>query len=145
MKKLMIVVLVIIVMLAGVILYKSGLKYTEKTDELKTSVSNTVETAKDEIEKIIENFDITASDKSDISFPTEAGDKIAQALEGLEELGFSTDQILAKAEEIYEKYGEQYVEHLEEEFTQMATEAAEASVKRFMESVKETIDQVIPF
>lgn len=77
---------------------------------------NTKEGIKETLSEIEEKCDTSISD--------ETKDKIAESVTELEELGLSTDVVASKAEELYDKYGSDMTDHLEELFVEAAKDAA---------------------
>lgn len=82
-------------------------------------------------------------DKFQTSISEETKDEITNTVIKLENMGFSSDTIISKAGGLYEKYGTDFVNHLEEAFTEAAVEAAEDAAKGVIQSVKDTVKETI--
>jgi len=66
-------------------------------------------------------------------------EKIATSLSELENLGFSSEFVVSKTEELYDRYGSEFVDHMEEAFVDAAKEAASNAAQNVWDNTKETI------
>lgn len=65
--------------------------------------------------------------------------KIASSVEELENLGFSTDVIVDRTGELYEKYGKEFVDHIEEAFVGVAKDTAKNKAEELWTDFKEIL------
>lgn len=75
--------------------------------------------------------------------PENVREGIADSLTKLENMGFSTEIIVEKTEGLYEKYGAQFVDHMEEAFVEAAKDAAENTAQNVWDSTKKAVSSAI--
>lgn len=95
--------------------------------------------SKDGVERVLDE----AKDKFGVEITASQKEGIAEAVEKLEGMGFSTEVLIDKAEETYQKYGEKFTDHLEEAFVEAAKEAAGESAKKMWDGVKDTVSDAV--
>ena len=116
--------------------------------------------AKIDKEKAEEIFDFVKEKVSDGSLSTEAGLKsaieeaerefgvaidqsvatqVVEVMEKLEEMGFSGEDIVEKARQLYDTYGADFMAHANEAFTEVVEEAVENAVAGFFKNLWEGI------
>ena len=108
-------------------------------DFLKEKVSDGSLDTQEGIESAIEEgetqFGITI-DESDAQ-------KIVDVMEKLEDIGFSGEDIIEKAEELYDTYGADFVAHANEAFAEAVEEAVTGAVKGFFENLWEGVQNSV--
>lgn len=176
MRKFLAVVIFILGIVIIALFMKSGRTYTEEKEIVTVKISETFDEVSDNIKNVKENSDssvvkeiidftkekskngelnsieevrnaiLEAEEKFGATISDETRDEIANTVVKLENMGFSSDIIVEKAEGLYEKYGADFVDHLEEAFTEAAKEAAENTAKNvwgsFKDTVKETVNKI---
>ena len=93
-------------------------------------------------EGIMEVID-EAEDKFGTTVSDDTRQQIASAITQLEDMGFSTDTIVNKTEELYDRYGTEFGEHIEEVFLEAAKEKAADTVQSAWDGVKETFKETV--
>lgn len=73
----------------------------------------------------------------------EDAQKLMDTVGKLEELGVSPEVVKEKATELYEKYGKDCVEHVEEAVTEAVKSAAESAAENFANDVKQSVSDTI--
>lgn len=94
---------------------------------------------KDGIKKTIDE----AEDIYNFSIAENSKDQIAEAVDTLQDMGFSTDIIVDNTEKLYDKYGAEFVDHLEEAFVDAAKDAAKSAAESAWDKTKENVKQAI--
>lgn len=83
------------------------------------------------IEKYQEEYDFSLSE--------EDAKVIVETVEQLEAMGISSDQIIAEARKLYEKYGQDSVNHVEEAIANLMKDGITSVSEEISESIKNTI------
>lgn len=169
MKKVMIFLALMIVICGIVIVWKTGVNLESKQENLVSEVKETVNMFTDNLTNLSQNADkgqinqiisfldekskegalndpegikqsiLEGKEKFQINISEDTAQKIAGALDNLEDLGFSTEDILEKTRETYDRYGSEFADHLEDIFVEATKDAAENAASGFAQSVKETV------
>lgn len=89
----------------------------------------------DEVQELAKQFDVELSQ--------EDAQKLVDTMEKLEELGVSPDVVKEKASELYEKYGKDCVEHVQEAVTDAVKDAAGSAAQNFADNVKQSVSDTV--
>lgn len=89
----------------------------------------------DEVQELAKQFDVELSQ--------EDAQKLVDTMEKLEELGVSPDVVKEKATELYQKYGKDCVEHVQEAVTDAVKGAAENAAQNFADDVKQSVSNTV--
>ncbi|MDO4463385.1 MAG: DUF1002 domain-containing protein [Bacillota bacterium] len=89
----------------------------------------------EEIQSAIEE----GEEKFQVEINEEAAQKLVQTMEKLEQMGFSAEYIIEKAEGLYKEYGADFVDHVDEVVTGAVKNAAENVINNFFEGFKNSI------
>lgn len=89
----------------------------------------------DEVQELAKQFDVELS--------KEDAQKLVDTMEKLEELGVSPDVVKEKATELYQKYGKDCVEHVQEAVTDAVKGAAENAAQNFADDVKQSVSNTV--
>lgn len=89
----------------------------------------------EQLEEIIEE----GKEKLGMELSKEDAQKLVDAMEQLENVGFSTDYVIEKAEELYRQYGEKFIDHVDEAVTDAVQGAASNAIETFFENLKNSI------
>jgi len=84
-----------------------------------------------------------AEEKYDFSVSDNTKEQIAEAVDKLEDMGFSTESVVEKTEGLYDKYGADFVDHMEEAFIEAARDAAENAAKNAWDGAKDGARELI--
>ena len=108
---------------------------TKAMDYLKEKSDNgelkTAEDVRDAVKDGARDLGIEVSD--------ETADQIKNAVDSLEDLGFSTETLMDETQKVYQKYGEEFLDHMEEAFIEASKEAAGNMAQEVWDSVEDTI------
>ncbi len=74
-----------------------------------------------------------------VEIPEEVVTSVESALDTLEGMGFSAQSIADSVTEVYEKYGTEFADHMEEAFVNAAKDAAGNSAQSAWESLESTV------
>ena len=96
---------------------------------------NSKEGIMDAIDEAEERFQTTVSE--------DVRQQIASSVDLLEDMGFSTDTIVNKTEELYDRYGKEFGDHIEEVFLEAAKEKASDAVQSAWDGVKKSIKETV--
>lgn len=88
-----------------------------------------------EVQELAKQFDVELSQ--------EDAQKLVDTMEKLEELGVSPDVVKEKASELYEKYGKDCVEHVQEAVTDAVKDAAGSAAQNFADNVKRSVSDTV--
>ena len=77
-----------------------------------------------------------------VEIPDSTVEEISDAVSTLESLGFSTDSLVDATEGVYEKYGVDFMDHMEEAFVEAAKDTAASTAENIWESVEDTISGI---
>ena len=77
-----------------------------------------------------------------IEITDDAAGAISDAVDQLEDMGFSTETLIEETEEVYKKYGEDFLDHMEEAFIEASKEAAGNTAEQIWDSVEDTVRQM---
>lgn len=80
-----------------------------------------------------------AEEKYHTSIPENTKEEIIDAVTKLEDMGFSTDVLIEKTSDLYDEYGSEFVDHMEEVFIQTAKEKAENAAEGMWNNIKNTV------
>lgn len=72
-----------------------------------------------------------------ITVDKETARQVVETMEKLEDMGFSVEELLEKAKDLYEKYGAEFVEHANEAITEAVEDAAEDAISNFFSNLWE--------
>lgn len=89
----------------------------------------------DEVQELAKQFDVELSQ--------EDAQKLVDTMEKLEELGVSPDVVKEKVTELYQKYGKDCVEHVQEAVTDAVKGAAENAAQNFADDVKQSVSNTV--
>lgn len=81
-------------------------------------------------------------DKFDVHISKEDSERIIDTVSTLENMGFSTEMIASKVEDAYQKYGEDFTDHLEEVFVEAAENIAEDAAQGVVNGIKSKITKL---
>ena len=96
---------------------------------------NSKEGIKEAIKEAESRYDFSVSDNTK--------EKIADAVDKLESMGFSTESIVDKTDKLYDKYGADFVDHMEEAFVEAAKDAAEDAAQNAWDNMKNGAKELI--
>ncbi len=85
----------------------------------------------DAIEEGKEKFGVEISEKD--------AEELVDTMEKLEGLGFSAEYVIDKTENLYQQYGEDFVEHVDEVVTGAVKNAASNVVNQFFDNLKSSV------
>lgn len=74
-----------------------------------------------------------------IAISDDTARQILDALDSLEDLGFSTQDIAEATSKTYEKYGNEFLDHMEEAFVEAAKDAAGNTAQNIWDSFEKTV------
>lgn len=83
------------------------------------------------IEEGKEKFGVEISEKD--------AKELVDTMEKLEDLGFSAEYVIDKTENLYQEYGEDFVEHVDEVVTGAVKNAASNAVNHFFDNLKNSV------
>lgn len=108
---------------------------TKAMDYLKEKSDNgelkTADDVRDAVKDGARNLGVEVSD--------ETADQIKDAVDSLENLGFSTETLMNETQKVYQKYGEEFLDHMEEAFIEASKDAAGNMAQEIWDSVEDTI------
>ena len=78
-------------------------------------------------------------EKFGVEVDREDAQKLVDTMERLEEIGFSPEYILDKAQGLYQQYGADFVDHMDEVVAGAAKDAAQGAVQGFFANLKESV------
>ena len=93
-----------------------------------------IEGVKAAIKEGAEEFDLEISESTAL--------QMTDALESLENMGFSVEDMAQKTQDLYSKYGDEFVNHMEEAFVDAAGDAAQNTAQNLWDSVEETVKKL---
>jgi len=79
------------------------------------------------------------NDKFGVEIDKEDARKIVDAMEKLEDLGFSAEYVVGKTESLYQEYGAGFVDHMDEVVTGAVKNAASNAVSSFFDNLKKSV------
>lgn len=65
--------------------------------------------------------------------------KLVDAMERLEDMGFSAEYMIEKTESLYQEYGADFVDHVDEVVTGAVKNAASSAVSSFFGNLKKSV------
>lgn len=80
-----------------------------------------------------------AEEKFDVSIDVSVAKQVVEVMEKLEDMGFSGEEIVNKAEKLYDTYGADFLNHANEMFAEAVEEAVENAVTSFFSNLWEDI------
>ncbi len=107
----------------------------EVFDFLKEKVSDGSLHSKEGIASAIEEGEA----RFGITIDEQAATQIVDTMEKLEELGFSGEEIVERAQELYDTYGADFVAHANEAFTKAVEDAVTSAIKGFFKNLWEGV------
>lgn len=117
-------------------------KVSEAVDFIKEKTDEGAFKSKEGINKTI----VELQEKYDIEIPDDKKDEVVDAIDKLEDLGFSTDKLAKETTKLYDEYGVDFVDHMEEAFVEAAKDTAQNIAKKtwdnITQSVKDTISSI---
>lgn len=78
-------------------------------------------------------------DKFGITISEADARKVVETMEKLENMGFSAEYVLQKAEELYERYGADFVEHADEVIAGAVEDAVAGAAESFFHNMWESV------
>lgn len=78
-------------------------------------------------------------DKFGVEVDKEDARKLVDAMEKLEDMGFSAEYVVDKTESLYQEYGAGFVDHVDEVVTGAVKNAASNAVNGFFENLKKSV------
>lgn len=78
-------------------------------------------------------------ERLDVEISSQDAKKLVDTMERLEEMGFSVEYVLEKAENLYEEYGVEFVDHVEEEVAGAVKNAASNAISSFFENLTNSV------
>lgn len=78
-------------------------------------------------------------EKFGVEISKEDARKLVDAMEKLEDIGFSADYVMDKAQTLYKQYGADFVEHVDELLTDAVKNAATNAMNSFWDNLKNSI------
>ncbi len=78
-------------------------------------------------------------EKFGVEISREDAEKLVDTMEKLEGLGFSAEYVIDKTENLYQQYGEDFVEHVDEVVTGAVKNAASNAVTYFFDNLKSSV------
>ncbi len=78
-------------------------------------------------------------DKFGVEVSREDARKLVEAMEKLEDMGFSAEYMVDKTESLYEEYGADFVDHVDEVVTGAVKNAASNAVNSFFGNLKKSV------
>lgn len=89
----------------------------------------------EEIQSAIEE----GEEKFQVEIDEESAQKLVQTMEKLEQMGFSAEYVIEKAEGLYREYGAGFVDHVDEVVAGAVKNAAENVINSFFKGLKNSI------
>ena len=80
-----------------------------------------------------------AEEKFDVKITEADVKKLVSTMHKLEEMGFSIEDIVGKSESLYNKYGAEFVEHMDEVITSAVKDAVSNVANSFFDNVKSSV------
>lgn len=78
-------------------------------------------------------------DKFDVTIDESVAQQVVDAMEKLEDMGFSGEEIISKAQNLYNTYGADFLSHANEAFAEVVEEAVENAVASFFSNLWEDV------
>ncbi len=78
-------------------------------------------------------------EKFDVTIDEAVAQQVVDAMEKLEDMGFSGEEIISKAENLYNTYGADFLSHANEAFAEVVEEAVENAITSFFHNLWEDI------
>ena len=78
-------------------------------------------------------------DKFGVEVNKDDARKLVDAMEKLEDMGFSAEYVVGKTESLYQEYGADFVDHVDEVVTGAVKNAASNAVSSFFENLKKSV------
>ena len=104
-------------------------------DKIDSGALDSREGLKDALQEGREQFGVEISEAD--------AQKIVDTVDQLEQLGFSPDTVIDEAKSLYEKYGEDCVNHVNEVVTNAVKDAASDAVDSFADYLKESVTDTL--
>lgn len=79
------------------------------------------------------------SEELNLDISDETAKQVVDALGSLEDMGFSTEDIANRTSDLYSKYGDKFMDHMEEAFVGAAKDAAGNTAENIWNSVEDTV------
>lgn len=115
------------------------------TDDAQTELPETAVTDDEPADDLPQNADEVQelAKQFDVELSKEDAQKLVDTMEKLEELGVSPDVVKEKATELYQKYGKDCAEHVQEAVTDAVKGAAESAAQNFADDVKQSVSDTV--
>lgn len=104
-------------------------------DKIDSGALDSQEGLKDALQEGKEQFGVEISEAD--------AQKIVDTVDQLEQFGFSPDTVIDEAKSLYEKYGEDCVDHVNEAVTNAVKDAASNAVDSFADYLKESVTDTL--
>ena len=118
--------------LAGVVKEADDEKVDEVFDFIKEKTDEGALSGAEGVKEVLKE----SEERFNIKIPEDTTQKISGAVENLENMGFSTEK------KLYDKYGKDFTEHLEEAIVEAAKDAAGNTTENMIESAKESLSSL---
>lgn len=102
-------------------------------DFVKEKISDGSLKTEEGLKKAIED----GEEKFGVNIDEATARKVVDTMEKLESMGFSTEELVEKAKELYEKYGAEFIDHANEAFAEAVEEAVKEATTGFFENLWE--------
>ncbi len=124
--------------LAGVVKEADDEKVDEVFDFIKEKTDEGALSGAEGVKEVLKE----SEERFNIKIPEDTTQKISGAVENLENMGFSTEKIAEETGKLYDKYGKDFTEHLEEAIVEAAKDAAGNTTENMIESAKESLSSL---
>ena len=104
-------------------------------DKIDSGALDSQEGLKDALQEGKEQFGVEISEAD--------AQKIVDTLDQLEQFGFSPDTVIDEAKSLYEKYGEDCVDHMNEAVTNAVKDTASNAAESFADYLKESVTDAL--
>ncbi len=108
---------------------------TEKAEEIFDFVKEKVADGSLKTDKGLENAIREGEEKFGMTVDKETAGKVVEVMEKLEKLGFSGEDLVQKAKDLYGKYGADFADHANEAVSEAVEEAVTEAVSGFFKNV----------
>ncbi len=102
-------------------------------DFVKDKISDGSLKTEEGLKKAIED----GEEKFGVNIDEATAQKVVDTMERLEEMGFSTEELVEKAKGLYEKYGAEFIDHANEAIAEAVEEAVKDAATGFFENLWE--------
>lgn len=102
---------------------------------VKEKIADGALTSEEELQQAIEE----GEEKFGVEIDREAAQQVVDTMEKLEDMGFSSETIINKAEELYQQYGADFVEHADEVVKDAVKDAVKKAANSFWDGLKSAV------